>query len=91
MARAWNGTQLAPLPTGDTPDRDDCVHHWLIGEPGRSMSGSCKKCGAERTFAGGIADYGDLRHATNYDLIGRGLSHAPDRASLVDADFEVDL
>ena len=31
-----------------------CVHYWLLGEGTVNVSGRCRKCGAEREFAGGV-------------------------------------
>jgi len=39
------------LPRAPKPNREGCVHHWLLGTPtGPVTQGRCKKCGEEREY-----------------------------------------
>jgi len=37
----------------DTPETNDCVHHWIIETPagGPTSDARCRKCGTERAFS----------------------------------------
>lgn len=50
------------------PERPECVHHWVLGDPAQGqVAGRCKRCGASRAFAGapeGTFRFDDFRELT---------------------------
>jgi hypothetical protein len=46
-------TQSTNVQTETKPAaKGNCVHHWLIESPnGRESTGTCKRCGASKSFA----------------------------------------
>jgi len=46
MTQSTTQTETKPAAKGN------CVHHWLIETPnGRESTGTCKRCGASKSFA----------------------------------------
>ena len=45
-------------------DKRPCVHHWRLSAPGSDgTDGECSRCGATRTFSGGVAQGKDALRA----------------------------
>ncbi len=48
----------------------DCTHRWVLGQ-GIATTGTCRHCGAERAFTGGVEDWAYGRR-DNTGLYGQG-------------------
>jgi hypothetical protein len=43
--------QTETMPEATTEGEPECAHHWQIETPaGKTSEGTCKRCGATRTF-----------------------------------------